>query len=349
MNSYFFENFSQNLISEQFKPINFNFKNNDIILFFKQIGSNLYIIFPSKFLNEETKELDKIIIEKFNKTYINKIFFIEILIFEKLDEILIKYSYNYADFENKLIKLIWLVDTKNEKIIINGNQPSDILNIQNLINSAFLNTFNNKSINQMVEENNIKNINNLKSKNIYLTLALILILFSIYIFAFLTNTHLEIIFKVCTTPDMFSKKEFYRIFSHAFFHSNFSHLLSNCLSLYIFGSRVEKYMGKLNFIIIYLLGIIISFLGSYFINKGYSIGASGAIFALEGAILYFVLKENKKVDGLDFNTLLILSIVSIFIGISRPNVDNAAHIFGFFSGIIVAFFIKKIQCILNKT
>ena len=338
MNTYFFENFTQNLINEQFQPINFNFNQLNINLFLKQFGSSLYVVFPSKILNSQIKYLEEKIMEHYNKTYISKIFFIEILIPNEIDTKIIEYSYFETDFENKLIKLRWLVDTKNEKLIINGNQPNDILNLKKLINSSFKFFENNKSINEMIEENNIKNISKLKSNNINLTLALILILCFIHFYSVLNNLHSLWIFKGSTTPNMFEKGQFYRIFTHAFLHSNISHLLSNCLSLYIFGSRVEKYMGKLNFTIIYLVGIIISFWGSYIFNRGFSIGASGAIFALEGAILYFAIKTKQKVDGLDFIFLLTISIFSISIGLSTPNVDNSAHLFGFLAGIIISFF-----------
>ncbi|MDE6181630.1 MAG: rhomboid family intramembrane serine protease, partial [Eubacteriales bacterium] len=169
------------------------------------------------------------------------------------------------------------------------------------------------------------------------------ILVFIHFFTLSKNIHTKIISLGSTTPNMLYNKEYYRILTASFLHSGISHLSSNCLSLYIFGSRVEKYMGKFNFILIYFLGTVSSSLFSCFFSNSYSIGASGAIFALEGAILYYSLKTKRKIDNLDFYVFILLAIVGISSGFLSDNIDNAGHIGGFIAGIITSCIIYFFQ------
>ena len=49
----------------------------------------------------------------------------------------------------------------------------------------------------------------------------------------------------------------------------------------------------------------------------------------------FSIKEKIKLDGLDYYTIAIFSIVGILANFSTPNIDNAAHIGGFLIGLII--------------
>ena len=56
--------------------------------------------------------------------------------------------------------------------------------------------------------------------------------------------------------NIFSHKEYYRMFSSGFLHADWQHLLFNMVSLYFFGEAIELYFGKVYFLIIFFSGII---------------------------------------------------------------------------------------------
>jgi membrane associated rhomboid family serine protease len=75
--------------------------------------------------------------------------------------------------------------------------------------------------------------------------------------------------------------EYYRFITSGFIHADYMHLFFNMYSLYLFGRLTESYLGPLNFVLLYLLGIIISDIPTYFKyrNSSYynSLGASGGV------------------------------------------------------------------------
>lgn len=83
-----------------------------------------------------------------------------------------------------------------------------------------------------------------------------------------------------------------RMFSSAFLHADFSHLLFNMLTLYFFAPVVINSVGVTFFVIIYLVSLIVGNLLSFYFHKDephYSaIGASGAVMGvLYSAILFY--------------------------------------------------------------
>ncbi len=93
------------------------------------------------------------------------------------------------------------------------------------------------------------------------------------------------------------KKEYFRVFSHAVLHADWTHLGFNMFTLYFFGSSAEKYFnhffehGKLMFVMLYIIGIIVSAIPSIIKHKNdhwyNSIGASGAVAAVLFASIFF--------------------------------------------------------------
>ncbi len=93
------------------------------------------------------------------------------------------------------------------------------------------------------------------------------------------------------------KKEYQRVFTHAFLHADWTHLGFNMFTLYFFGGSAEKFFshffahGKLMFVLLYVIGIAVSALPSIIKHKNNhwynSIGASGAVAAVLFASIFF--------------------------------------------------------------
>ncbi|RWW09520.1 hypothetical protein BHE74_00035247 [Ensete ventricosum] len=122
-------------------------------------------------------------------------------------------------------------------------------------------------------------------------------------------------------------------------HAGLIHLLANMLSLVFIGIRLEQQFGFVRIGIIYLLsGLGGSILSSLFIRNSISVGASGALFGLLGAMLSelitnWTIYTNKAAAML---TLLVIIVINLAVGI-LPHVDNYAHIGGFLAGFLLGF------------
>lgn len=130
--------------------------------------------------------------------------------------------------------------------------------------------------------------------------------------------------------------EYYRLFTCMFLHIGVIHLLCNMYSLYIIGKEAESLFGKFKYILIYVIsGICGSILSLAFNHNTISAGASGAIFGIIGALLYFG-NYYRTYLGSSFKSLVSIAIINIAIGFIYPGIDNSAHIGGLVGGILVA-------------
>ncbi len=133
--------------------------------------------------------------------------------------------------------------------------------------------------------------------------------------------------------------ELWRLITSMFLHGDFLHLFSNMFSLLIFGSYIELSFSKVKFVLIYFIS---GFLGSLFtvfflpLNT-ISLGASGAIFGLLGAVLSMIIFDRN-------NPLIILGLIYAFyfvITSFRPGVNYFAHIFGLLGGFVIGYILRK--------
>ncbi|RDX62878.1 RHOMBOID-like protein 2, partial [Mucuna pruriens] len=131
----------------------------------------------------------------------------------------------------------------------------------------------------------------------------------------------------------------WRLVTCIWLHAGIIHLLANMLSLVFIGIRLEQQFGFVKIGIIYLLsGFGGSVLSSLFIRDHISVGASGALFGLLGAMLSelitnWTIYSNKAMALI---TLLVIIVINLGIGI-LPHVDNFAHIGGFLVGFLLGF------------
>ncbi|KAH1106265.1 hypothetical protein J1N35_010033 [Gossypium stocksii] len=134
-------------------------------------------------------------------------------------------------------------------------------------------------------------------------------------------------------------KQGWRLITCIWLHAGVIHLLANMLSLVFIGIRLEQQFGFLRIGLIYLLsGFGGSILSSLFIQDNISVGASGALFGLLGAMLSELLTNwtiyTNKAAALI--TLVVIIAINLAVGI-LPHVDNFAHIGGFLTGFLLGF------------
>lgn len=143
------------------------------------------------------------------------------------------------------------------------------------------------------------------------------------------------------TPLITENGEVYRLFTSMFLHFGISHLMNNMLVLFVLGSRLERAVGKLRFLAVYLFGgtaanIISMFLELKTGEYSVSAGASGAVFAVMGAMIYIVLRNHGRLEDLTVRQILIMAAFSLYFGFTSTGVDNAAHVGGLLAGLVLA-------------
>ncbi|KAJ9706615.1 hypothetical protein PVL29_001868 [Vitis rotundifolia] len=131
----------------------------------------------------------------------------------------------------------------------------------------------------------------------------------------------------------------WRLVTCIWLHAGVIHLLANMLSLVFIGIRLEQQFGFVRIGIIYLVsGFGGSILSSLFIQHNISVGASGALFGLLGAMLSELITNwsiyTNKAAALF--TLVVIIAINLAVGI-LPHVDNFAHIGGFLAGFLLGF------------
>jgi len=132
----------------------------------------------------------------------------------------------------------------------------------------------------------------------------------------------------------------WRLVTALFLHIGFAHLLANMWTLYVLGRLAESLYGRWSFLCTYLLGGLFGSIASLLWNPlGVSAGASGAIFAVAGALIatFYVGKLPIPKQNIRFllGTLIAFAGFDLLYGIWKAGVDNAAHIGGFVSGLVM--------------
>lgn len=144
-------------------------------------------------------------------------------------------------------------------------------------------------------------------------------------------------------PLILEFNQYYRLIASSFLHIGILHLLFNMYALYIIGVQIENFYGKVKYLIIYLGSAIIGSLLSICFHDGISAGASGAIFGLLGAILYFGYHYRLYLGNVLQSQIIPIIVLNLFLGFITPGIDNACHIGGLISGIFLA-----MACGINK-
>ena len=139
-------------------------------------------------------------------------------------------------------------------------------------------------------------------------------------------------------PSITMDGEIWRLFSAMFLHGGIEHLFMNMLSLFLVGRSVEMLFSKVSYLSIYFIsGLIGSLVSIYFHPITVGIGASGAIFGIFGAVVGFALIHRHRMHS-EFksfiNSVGIILLLNLGIGLAFPNIDMSAHIAGMITGVI---------------
>lgn len=163
----------------------------------------------------------------------------------------------------------------------------------------------------------------------------VLVFFLMYIFGNGSTNIMTLIKFGANYPALIKIGEYYRLITSAFIHIGIIHLLCNMYILYIIGSQIESFLGKTKYIIVYLASAILgNLLSMLFIGNTVSAGASGAIFGLFGALLYFGYHYRIYLGNVIRSQIIPLIIFNLLLGFVIKGVDIYAHIGGLVGGLL---------------
>lgn len=154
-------------------------------------------------------------------------------------------------------------------------------------------------------------------------------------------------------PAVIGEGEYYRIISSLFLHGNSTHLFNNMMILLFLGAMLEKELGHVRFLVLYFLSGIGGNLLSLYVKvreaeAAVSIGASGAVFGLDGVLVAMVLFWGKKPNDMTPQRVILVVLLSLYSGFTSTNVDNAAHIGGLITGFTAGCIVCAIRHVGKK-
>ncbi len=178
-----------------------------------------------------------------------------------------------------------------------------------------------------------------KIKKPIVTVTLIIINVLVFLLMYLlgngSNDALTLIKFGAFQKDLILSGEYYRLITSAFLHIGLLHLLFNCYSLYVIGRQLESFLGKIKFLIVYLVSAVTGNLLSMLFSNGVSAGASGAIFGLLGSLLYFGYNYRVYLGTVLRSQIIPLIILNLLYGFIATGINNAAHIGGLIGGLLI--------------
>jgi membrane associated rhomboid family serine protease len=148
--------------------------------------------------------------------------------------------------------------------------------------------------------------------------------------------------------------EWWRLLTAGFLHGGIVHLAVNLYGLWAIGPLVEQLWGRPAFLLLYLGSVVGSFLASLASTPGVSVGSSGAVFGLFGAVVVFSTVHHRFIReearrGV-WRRLVVVAALNVALGVALPFIDNAAHAGGFAAGLLIALVLRPLPALgLHRT
>jgi membrane associated rhomboid family serine protease len=129
--------------------------------------------------------------------------------------------------------------------------------------------------------------------------------------------------------------QYWRLFTVMVLHAGIIHWAFNSYALFAFGPMLEYALGPARFLALYVGAGFVGAAASFGLNHTpLSVGASGAIFGLLGALLAFFWKRRRSGGAAPLQNLLLVLALNLFITFRLASIDNLAHIGGLVAGLV---------------
>jgi rhomboid protease GluP len=176
------------------------------------------------------------------------------------------------------------------------------------------------------------------------TMMLLIIIALVFAFEVMTNafeSDAAMIQLGAIVPGMLGRGEYWRLIAAMFLHAGYLHWAINSWALYQLGTLYETLFGSRRFALIYFASGICASAASSMYQHGPAVGASGAIFGILGAFIFSIRRSpqyrHQPWTRSLISQLVFWILVNIAIGFSVKFIDNAAHLAGLVTGLLLGF------------
>jgi len=175
-----------------------------------------------------------------------------------------------------------------------------------------------------------------KPKKIIITPLLIFICMVMFLLMYIVGNGSEDVYTLlyfgANSQALIKSGEVWRLLTSVFLHIGIAHLVVNMYSLFIIGKQLENFLGKIKYVLVFIISGIVGSLLSAVVHDTVSAGASGAIFGLLGALLYFGYHYRLYLGSVLKSQVIPVILINLMIGFMLPGIDNFAHIGGLAGG-----------------
>ena len=187
--------------------------------------------------------------------------------------------------------------------------------------------------------NESEKINDLfKPKKPIVTYILIGIMAIMMVLTFMLDTNSKNLVTLYNLGALIKNGTPLRLITSIFLHAGIIHFAMNAWALKLLGCQTENFYGHIKTLIIFIYsGIVGNLLSLLFMGENtISVGASGAIFGLMGAILYFALNQRTYMGEALKREILPVIIINLLLGFMISGINMEAHLGGLIGGILIS-------------
>lgn len=170
---------------------------------------------------------------------------------------------------------------------------------------------------------------------------------------FLFRRQSEIAYFMALNPVLVMRGEYWRLFTSMFYHFGIDHLVYNMLMLFVLGSVLEPFFGRIRYGVLYFVSGLAAG-GASLVYNGFirgedgmhvlCAGASGAVYGLIGAYVAIFLVQRKLLSAPEKKRLLFAVAFLLFGSIFDTGVGHDAHFGGFAAGLLLG----SLYCVQKK-
>ncbi|MEC9485532.1 MAG: rhomboid family intramembrane serine protease [Candidatus Izemoplasma sp.] len=137
--------------------------------------------------------------------------------------------------------------------------------------------------------------------------------------------------------------EYYRLLTAMFLHGSTFHLIGNLLiGILVLSTALERLIGSLKFSAIYFgSGILAGLFILFGPQNAVSLGASGAIYGILGALLYITIYRKDLVNQSDISSIRGLIAINVIFTLLYPGISILGHVGGIISGFLLSFILIR--------
>ncbi len=228
---------------------------------------------------------------------------------------------------------IWLFDTTEHRLMIYENQPGDFYGLKDKLLTISEQEEAKTAMNRPVAER-------LPVISILLVAVNVLVFFILSLSGDTEDASFMAEHGAMYPSFVLEDGEWYRMFTSMFLHFGIVHLMNNMVMLFFAGRYLEEAVGRLWYLLIYLLAGLGGNLVSLFVMQqtndvAVSAGASGAIFGVIGGLLCVAIINRGRFENLTTRGLILMIALSLYYGFTSTGVDNWCHVGGLICGFVL--------------